>query len=478
MTDENTRVLLYGRTSLDRSDGQSVTDQLTELRGWARRTGRTIVGEHRDDGISASRFARGKERPGWRAVLDAVDRGDADELALWEGSRGSRDLVEWVRLIDVCAERRVMIVVRERGYDPRDPDDRERLLYDAVRADHESGRTSRRVTRSVVSRATSGRAHGALNYGYKTEYDPTTGKPLKRVPDPERAPYVVEAIDRLLSGESSGSIVRDFTARGVPTHRGGKWNQANLIAMVRKPAYAGLRASGVHELPEDHAAAWDPIISRETHDRLLAMLADPSRRSTRNGRVGGRMLTGIARCGQCGEGTMRAVSKVYKTGTRRPIAYQCRACLRLTRNADPVDDLVTEVVLEFLSRGDVAELLADPADTDRVVARAEVARLRAKLVSLEAELDAERDDTMVKMWGRRIASAVAELEQAETAARPRHVPGVVFDVAGPGAAEHWDALPTQQRRTIIRALFVVTIHPTAVRNRFDPDAITVQRRTD
>lgn len=530
---ESPRSLLYGRTSLDRSDGRSVDDQLTELREWAVREGRTVVAEHRDDGISASRFARGKERPGWRAVLDAVDRGEADELALWEGSRGSRDLVEWVRLVDVCAERGVMIVVRGREHDPRDPDDRERMLSSAVRADHESGVTSKRVTRSVRTRAERGRPHGGPCYGYRSIHDEHTGKFVKRVPDPDTAPYVVEAVERLLAGESAGAVVRDFNARQVPmqysatwrardlaetVRRGqsdpvtaplvaeaasrlaagesagtivrdlnarkapmpfrGKWRQSNLIQMVRKPAYAGIRSSRNLGLPDDHPADWEPLISRETHDRLMALLADPSRRTVRNGRIGGRLLTGIARCGVCPDGQMRTTSKLYRsraTGEVKPrrVTYQCRECLGVSRIADPVDVYVERVVVNFLSRPDVLDQLADPADDRRALARADAARLRRKLAELEAAMDA--DDLDVAAGTRLMRSTQDKLEAAEALARPAHVPSVVTDVAGPDAAERWDALGVDQRRAVLRALFTVTIHPTKVRNRFDPGAVTVER---
>jgi DNA invertase Pin-like site-specific DNA recombinase len=76
---------LYGRVSQVAERGQpgkSVDDQLAENRSWARREDWKVVGEHRDDGISASRYARGKVRPGWTQVMELIAAGGVDLLVV------------------------------------------------------------------------------------------------------------------------------------------------------------------------------------------------------------------------------------------------------------------------------------------------------------------------------------------------------------------------------------------------------------
>ncbi|NYN82389.1 recombinase family protein, partial [Salmonella enterica] len=72
---------------------RSVTDQLAELRAWAKREGWTVVREYAEQG-SASRYAT-RERPEWRAVMQAVGRREADALLTWEASRATRDLTDY-----------------------------------------------------------------------------------------------------------------------------------------------------------------------------------------------------------------------------------------------------------------------------------------------------------------------------------------------------------------------------------------------
>ena len=56
------RVGLYGRLSSERGAvlSKSVDDQLSWLRRWAAGEGHQVVAESRDDGVSASRYARKK----------------------------------------------------------------------------------------------------------------------------------------------------------------------------------------------------------------------------------------------------------------------------------------------------------------------------------------------------------------------------------------------------------------------------------
>ena len=74
-------VVLYARVSQTRDErSKSVDDQLAELRQWARQEGWPIVGEYRDDDVSASRYANGKARPGWDQAMDAVHSGQVKAL--------------------------------------------------------------------------------------------------------------------------------------------------------------------------------------------------------------------------------------------------------------------------------------------------------------------------------------------------------------------------------------------------------------
>jgi DNA invertase Pin-like site-specific DNA recombinase len=107
---------------MDRSGRQrSIEEQHNENQQAADDCG-VILGEpYEDKSISASRYSR-KAREGFPRLLADLEHGRfrADELWLWESSRGSRRVGEWVTLIELCEQRQVKIRVttHNRTYDP------------------------------------------------------------------------------------------------------------------------------------------------------------------------------------------------------------------------------------------------------------------------------------------------------------------------------------------------------------------------
>ncbi len=120
---------------------------------------------------------------------------------------------------------------------------------------------------------------------------------------------------------------------------------------ISSPTYASLRTHQGEVVGEGN---WPPLISVEEHERLLAIFADPARRTTTHrGSEPRRLLTGIARCGVCGAG-MRWLGANTRTTPR----YLCAAHSCVGRRSDMVDALVTETVIERLSRPDAQALFA------------------------------------------------------------------------------------------------------------------------
>lgn len=465
-------MVLYGRTSDDVSEGKSVDDQLAELRKWATSTGRGVVAELRDDGISASRFAKGKARPDWAKAVDLITTGAVDELAVWEVSRSTRDRAVWAALIAACIEQGVDLAVNGKVHDPADPDDGFMLDLGAALAVRESAVIAKRTKRAVDSRALAGRPHGTVPYGYRRVIDPDTGRTIGREVDPVTGPVVQEIVRRLLAREPAMSVAKDLNRRDILTATGKPWVGGNLRTLALRPTYAGLRVHDGKVL--EVAATWPPLVTMAQHEQLVAVFADPARDKFRNPTHVKHLGTGIFKCGrpECG-GTMR----VLKDGDRAA-AYTCRKCHKVSRNQDLVDQVVVGAVVRFLSRPDVMAELTDQDDTEQQAAAAEVARLKGKLRELREKVDAEVID--LDDYGHFKGKWQRDLKEAERRARPKWLPPAVVEVAGPDAAARWKATLIGSKRAILDALFDVTIHPVGRGNQhtpFDPSAIKVRRKS-
>ncbi|MFC7463895.1 recombinase family protein [Brachybacterium sp. GCM10030252] len=129
----------------------------------------------------------------------------------------------------------------------------------------------------------------------------------------EEARVLVESAEAVLAGKSLRSVALELTARGVPSPRrpnartlrenpGGVvtyWHPGSLRQRLLNPTIAGRR---VHQGQDIGEATWAPVIDHGTWLRLHAALTNPSRLSAPpRGKQPRHLLSGIARCGECGE---------------------------------------------------------------------------------------------------------------------------------------------------------------------------------
>ncbi|HEY2766341.1 MAG TPA: recombinase family protein, partial [Pseudonocardiaceae bacterium] len=129
---------------------------------------------------------------------------------IWESSRGSRRVGEWVNLLDLCEHRSVSLHVytHNRTYDPANGRDRRSLLEDAVDGEYESSKISTRSRRAVAANAVAGRPSGRIPYGYRRIFDPHTRQLIAQEPEPAEAEVVAELFARLIQGHSLRAIAR------------------------------------------------------------------------------------------------------------------------------------------------------------------------------------------------------------------------------------------------------------------------------
>ncbi|MFP3987090.1 recombinase family protein [Streptomyces sp. E11-3] len=104
----------YRRLS-DAKGGTSLERQGADNRSTAAEYGWTLGQPYSDNGLSASRYAR-KTRDDFERLVADLLNGDfgADVLMLWESSRGSRQVGEWVSFIELCEEKQVLLASLER----------------------------------------------------------------------------------------------------------------------------------------------------------------------------------------------------------------------------------------------------------------------------------------------------------------------------------------------------------------------------
>jgi site-specific DNA recombinase len=460
--DKTTTGREYLRVSLDRSGrARSLEEQHDDNMAAAAARGVTLGAPYRDESISASRYST-KTRDGFGQLLVDLENGrfGAAELWLWESSRGSRKVGEWVTLIECCEAQKVRIHVttHARTYDPANSRDRRSLLEDAVDSEYESGKISARLKRAAAANAAAGKPHGKTPYGYRRRYDELTKKLIAQEPDPVEAPIIRELFERVRAGHSLRSIALDWEKRGVRSRSGKVFVPSHLRVLATTAAYAGLRVHNTNGGPKSgHSPQpgapgvqtvegnWEPLVSRATYHAVQRILTDPKRTTTRPGRAK-HLLSNLALCDRC-ETTITVSFRAH-----RPY-YQCRkGCVRVQK--EDIEQFAEEVILRYLARSDVHHAIRRAeADSDALQAvRDELAGARGRLAELaDAAAAGTISITTVARAEPQILATIGALERREAElATPSALHG--FITPGADVARRWHAAPMSTRREIARLL--------------------------
>jgi site-specific DNA recombinase len=507
------RVALYLRVSRDSSgEEKSTKDQKAEALAWAERAGVRIVSTYEDVSLSASEFAT-KERPGYKQLLTLIAAGDVDLVWFWALNRATRQAREYLDLAELCQVRGIRWVVGGKVYDLDDDDDTIGLDLHNIMDRRYSRKLSRDVKRGKMYGAKAGKPAGRLAYGYRPIYDTTVIPPRYLRADPdvfdgdsnaiENSPAWVirEIFARVAAGRSLRSICHDLEDRGVPGPRGPRWHPFTLRHLAGNPAYIGKRVyqvgrhspTGNRADPRARRAAilndtettWPALVSEElfwTVQRILeGRLGPGGRKPGEGGSVAGKggpgtgnakhLLSGIARCGVCGE------AMFYKMQPNRPTTYGCigrHFCVSIPEAV--ADEYVSVLIVRRLERGDLfADLAAKGSDAARQ-ARADAEQLRADLADWRAK--AKASEISASFYAEIEQDRLQRIAEAERREQAAVLPPGLRGNTGPGAGQRWLQLDVPARRLIIRSLADVSVGK-ASRGKWTPvaDRVTVDFRS-
>jgi site-specific DNA recombinase len=461
------RADVYLRQSMDRTGDElgvrrqrEDTNALIERRGW------TMGKEHVDNDRSA---AGKKPRPGFDALLAAVESGDVDVIVAWSLDRLTRNRRDTVRLIETCQSRQVMIaLVRGTDIDMSSPAGRLTADVLASVARHEIEQKSDREKRAALQAAQMGKRRGGRRpFGYEPD-----GVTLR----PAEAELISSGYADLLAGASLSSIQRAWNGTGLTTGKIGwktgkpsKWTRDTVRRVLLNPRNAGLRR---HAGEIVGRAEWPEIVPEETWRAAVSLLTDPTRRTGGSGPASRQLLTGVALCGVCGA-TMQGGGAWHK----KPL-YRCRTMKHVGRLAEPVDTYIESLVVARLSQPDALRDVLMPEESGaHAGALKEVANeLYARLDELAA-MFAEGAVTAAQMrtGTERLRTRLAEVESRMADAGRLSVLGPMATAADPAAT--WSESDRDRRRAIIDMLMVIRLLPLGHGVRiFRPETVDVEWR--
>jgi DNA invertase Pin-like site-specific DNA recombinase len=440
---------------------EKVERQEGDCRALADRLAWPISEAHIFHDNNRSAWQRGRKRPGWEAMLKAIDAGEIDSVLIYHGDRLIRQPHDLEKLLSISDSRGVRLASPSGVRNLDSADDRFILRIEVAQACKSSDDTSRRVRRGWEERAKAGRPIGGGKRAFGFEPDGETRRESE-------CEILAEAVDRLLAGQSEGGVLR-WMDTVCTTTQGNQWQGKALKHLLMAPRIAGLvRHQGVY-----YKAVWEPIIPVETWEDLKLLFKQRSETFGYAGRERRYLLAGGAQC-PSGHGLRTKPAG----GRNRPSVriYWCaeKGCkTQVGRNMVLLDAYVEGRVLALLQDEEFAAELhaADPSVAGQI---AELERRKA-LATRQLEDLVDHPDVDAGVLARSLAGFERKIrklkDQAEVSERRR----LLRRVAGI-SREAWEELPVDIRSSVVQATYRVTVLPTTQRGPgFDTSAVRMER---
>lgn len=428
---------MYVRISSDPNGTRlGVTRQRNECQAKAHALGWNIAGVYEDNDVSAY---TGKRRPAYERMLDDLRAGTITAVVVWDLDRLTRRPIEIEHFIDLADTHHVALASVGEEVDLSTDNGRLFARIKGAVARSEVERKSARMRSATQQRLDARKPNpgGRRLYGYTRTYSI----------NPAEAAHLRAVADIILAGGTLRAAVRHLEQAGARTVLGNTWRPTELRRSLTNPMYAGLLTHNGQVVGEStHEGIWDTA----TYAALKTIIDDPARK--RMGPPRRYLLSGVARCATCG-------ARAYGCTQPEPrgAAYGCESRKHFLRTAGPIEDYVTDHLLERLTRPDAAELITPKASTDEAAAlRRDEIKLRARLDGLAEAFAAGDIDASQLQAGSKRARTDLDRVTAHLAALAQS-PAVAALVSADDITHEWTSMDIDVQRDVVSSVMDVKI---------------------
>lgn len=454
------RAVLYARLSITRDESVSIESQLQRGRDYCRAQGWQVVGEHVDNGVSASANAP-EHRKAWQEVL-ARPNGTYDVVLVWKVDRLARRVLDFLNADRALQERGAAVAAVNDPIDMSTGQGRAFATMLAVFAELEAEGISARVRAARHHVIKAGRVPGgAAPFGYWNAPNPDgPGKVLSQ--DPETIGHVIEAAARVLRGDSINSVATyldEVAPRKGRKNSATHWSITVTKRMLANPVLAGMtphnpgnarkqRGPEVLRGPDGMPVikADLAILSVEDFRRLQDRLKAPEPYKA----ASESYLAGLVWCGDCNRKMYRNAKNVRGKKVR---VFQCQGKAGCGQQVTNLEGIVEERFLKEFGERYFVRLTSRATDYDLT------------------EINNQINETMQRMqedgsdvWA--LADRLSSLKELR-----RNVPEVEYSTEWSEATsgEQWQEDP---RTALVNRFAGVRLRKGRVGRKFDQNRLT------
>ncbi|HFJ9387310.1 TPA: recombinase family protein [Bacillus nitratireducens] len=370
-----TKVALYVRVSTEEqaNNGYSIDAQLNTLRNHCEISGKTIVEEYADKGISGTSISG---RHGLQKMLEDAKKGLFSEVIVWKISRLARNTIDILKIVEELNKNNVVFRSFSENFETETPMGKFALQMMGAVAELERNTIVDNVKLGMTQRAKEGKWNGGSMLGYTC-----IDKELKIVE--EEAKIVRYIFDLYINGKGYKAIANKLNHEGYKTKRKKSFSINSIRTIIANPAYAGFirfnqvenwskkRRKGKSENTTTVKGTHEPIISLDVWEtsRIISNQKSHKPAKTFSGTF---PLTTLLRCPMCGQGMIGHKIKKNKNGTEYIRYYQCgnfhykgsAVCKSNLINADIAEEYVFKKIEEITSKPTILQEIVDRVNRD------------------------------------------------------------------------------------------------------------------
>ena len=337
---------LYERLSRDdelQGESNSISNQKKMLMDYAKAHDLPSPVHFTDDGISGTRF----DRPGFMAMMDAVNDGTVGTICIKDMSRMGRDYLKVGQVMEMLRQKGVRLIAINDGVDTFKGDD-DFTPFRNIMNEWYARDTSKKIKSVFKAKGKSGKhVASTCPYGYLKDendgnhwiVDEEAAEIVRRIFRQSiegYGPYQIASMLEQDKVEIPGVHMAKF---GQGLHQTSKikdpyhWSSSTIVSILRKQEYLGhtvnfktakhFKDKKSHYVSQDNWVIFEdtqePIIDQETFDLVQKIRSNVRRYPDGWGEV--HLLTGLMYCADCG-----AKMYVHRTSNGKRIAqYTCSA---------------------------------------------------------------------------------------------------------------------------------------------------------
>ena len=314
------RGAIYARYSTERQNSKSIRDQIQICRDYADREGIEVVAVYTDEeksGYSAN-------REGLLKLLQDASKKKFDVLLVEHTSRLARDGLELRKLLNEFrfVYQIPIIFVSQNLRTDREQDLAIIKLFNIV--DEQYVEAIRLATR----RGLEGLFHqgkwagGSAPFGYEA-------KDGRLVIKEDEAQIVRWIYEQYKNGMGLKNICKELNKRGIKTKKGNEWSPSTLSGLIKNPIYKGLYTWGRRRFILDPFTGKRKVVPGkplQRYDESLKIVDEETwefcnqkLKQVKAGKPKGKRinpLTGLLKCGVCGNYFIKERNKLYCAGYR------------------------------------------------------------------------------------------------------------------------------------------------------------------